>query len=103
MFPTVYNDFEEGEIASLLLNILSYLDYEVQEFRIPEDYTFTGHYIDGKSVLLCNTVKNAMDLQELIYGTTNVTEEQLKKYAEQNVYYDDNGNYIDYNNGIVNY
>ena len=103
VFPTVYNDFEEGEIASLLLNILSYLDYEVQEFRIPEDYTFTGHYIDGKSVLLCNTVKNAMDLQELIYGTTNVTEEQLKKYAEQNVYYDDNGNYIDYNNGIVNY
>ena len=103
VLPKVSTNIEEEEAAFLVLNILNYLDYEVQEFRVPEDYTFSGHWIDGKSVILCNTVKNAMDLQELIYGKTTVSEEDLKKFADKNVYYDDNGNYIDYNNNIVNF
>ena len=103
VLPNVTTNITKEEAASLVLNVLDYLSYEVQEFRVPEDMTFSGHWIDGKSVLLCNMVKNAQDLQQLIYGRTTVTDEQLKQYAEFNVYVDDNGNYIDYNNGIVNF
>ena len=103
VLPNVSTNISKEEAASLVLNIFNYLSYDVQEFRVPEDNTFTGHWIEGKSVILCNIVKNAQDLQQLIYGRTTVTEETLKKYAEFNKYYDDNGNYIDYNNGIVNF
>ncbi|SDB38247.1 transcriptional attenuator, LytR family [Ruminococcaceae bacterium FB2012] len=103
VLPNVSTNITKEEAASLVLNVFDYLSYDVQEFRVPEDYTFTGHWIDGKSVILCNIVKNAQDLQQLIYGKTTVTEETLKKYAEYNKYIDDNGNYVDYNNGIVNY
>ncbi|MBQ7187688.1 MAG: LCP family protein [Ruminococcus sp.] len=103
VLPNVSTNITKEEAASLVLNIFDYLSYDVQEFRVPEDNTFTGHWIDGKSVILCNIVKNAQDLQQLIYGRTTVTEETLKKYAEFNKYIDDNGNYVDYNNGIVNF
>ncbi len=103
VLPEVITNITKEEAASLVLNIFEYLNYDVQEFRIPEENTFTGHWINGNSVLLCNIVQNAMDLQQLIYGDTNITEDQLRAYADKNVYYDDNGNYIDYNNGIVNF
>lgn len=92
----VTTSITEGETFSLLLNALDYANYDIQQMRIPEDNTFSGHYIGGRSVLLCNTVKNAQDLQMLIYGKTNVDEEQLKKFEQQNKYIDDNGNWIDY-------
>lgn len=86
----------EGETFSLLLNALDYANYDIQEMRIPEEGTYSGHFIRGNSVLLCNTVKNAKDLQMLVYGKTNVDESQLKQYEQQNKYLDDNGNWIDY-------
>ncbi|MBR4555206.1 MAG: LCP family protein [Ruminococcus sp.] len=103
VLPQTFTDISEGEAASLVLNILDYVEYDVQQFRVPEEGTYSGHWIDRKSVILCNTVKNAQDLQTLIYGQTNITEEELKKFAQYNQYYDDNGNYVDYANGIVNY
>lgn len=103
ILPNVSTNITKEEAANLVLNVFDYLSYEVQEFRVPEDNTFTGHWIDGKSVILCNIVKNAQDLQQLIYGRTTVTEETLKKYAEYNKYVDDEGHYIDYNNGIVQF
>lgn len=92
----IYTDISEGEAASLLLNIFEYMNYDVQDFRIPEEGTYSGHWIKGRSVILCNTIKNATDLQMLVYGSTNIDEEKLKQYAEQNKYYDDNGKLIDY-------
>ena len=102
IFGDIYTDIEEGEAASLLLNIFDYTNYKVQEMRIPEEGTYSGHWIQGRSVILCNTVKNAQDLQMLIYGETNIDEEKLKEFAEQNKYYDDNGNLVDYfNTGVT--
>ncbi len=103
VLPNVSTNITKEEAASLVLNVFDYLSYDVQEFRIPEDNTFSGHWINGNSVLLCNIVKNAQDLQQLIYGRSTVTEDQLKQYAQYNIYTDDNGNYVDYNNGIVNF
>jgi len=104
ILPNIRTDIEEGEAASLLLNMLDYANYDVQEMRIPEEGTYSGHWIDGKSVILCNTLKNAMDLQQKIYGITNIDEEmmtKLKEFAQQNAYLDDDGNWVDYYNGGV--
>ena len=100
ILPNVYTDIPEGEAASLLLNVFDYVKYDVQNFRIPQEGTYSGNWIQGKSVIICNTVQNAKDLQQLIYGRSTVDEEKLREFAEQNRYYDDNGRLVDYfNNG----
>lgn len=99
ILPQTYTDIEKGEAASLLLNIFDYVSYDVQEMRIPAEGTYFGHWIDGKSVILCDTITNAKKLQELVYGETNIDEEKLRKYAEQNKYLDDDGNWIDWYDG----
>ena len=103
ILPQTYTDIEKGEAASLLLNVFDYVTYDVQEMRIPAEGTYFGHWIDGKSVILCDTITNAKQLQELVYGETNIDEEKLRKYAEQNKYLDDDGNWIDWydGNGVI--
>jgi len=96
VLPQVTTTITEGETFSLILDALDYANYDIQEMRIPEEGTYSGHFIKGNSVLLCNTVKNAQDLQMLIYGKTNVDEAQLREYEQQNKYIDDNGSLIDY-------
>lgn len=92
----ITTNITEGETFSLILDALDYAKYDIQEMRIPEEGTYSGHFIKGNSVLLCNTVKNAKDLQMLVYGKTNVDEEKLRQYEQQNKYRDDNGSLIDY-------
>lgn len=62
----------ESEIASLLLNSLSYMNYTQQQLQIPDTGTWSNATIRGAQVLSVNFVKNAKILQETIYGKTNI-------------------------------
>lgn len=62
----------ESEIASLLLNSLSYMNYTQQQLQIPDTGTWSNATIRGAQVLSVNFIKNAKILQETIYGKTNI-------------------------------
>ncbi|GEM_PF-812732 len=107
ILPETYTDLEEGETASLLLHAFEYMNYEIQQVQIPAEGTYSGHFIDHKSVLLADLRANARLLQETIYGSTNIEEQTTSTDPndpaavssnpyDHNGYYDDNGNWIDY-------
>lgn len=118
----VTTDIPDGEIASMLLNAFDYMNYSIQEIRIPVDGYFTADTINSLDVLSPNFEANAAILQNLIYGSAKTSEEAVKQYEEEssslavdangydqngnyvgfdtdynaNGYYDENGNYINY-------
>ena len=104
ILPDTYTDLEEGETASLLLHAFEYMGYEIQQVQIPAEETFSGHFVDHKSVLLADLRANARIVQQMIYGTTVIEEDSRDENDttpssnpyDHNGYYDDNGNWIDY-------
>ena len=107
IFPQVKLDITTGEFASLLLNSLDYLDYDVQELRIPADGLFTEDIIDGLSVLSPDFNANRELLISTIYGTgedssSGADESELSSDNGQdqtvNGDYNYNGDYNNYNN-----
>lgn len=110
ILPDTYTDLQEGETASLLLHAFEYMSYSIQPVQIPADGTWSGHYVDHKAVLLADLRENARILQQTIYGSTKIAEEQNTDDSldsndsdqtssnpyDHNGYYDDSGNWIDY-------
>lgn len=68
----VKTNLTEGEVASLLLNSLTYLNYTQQELQIPADGTWTNITVRGMDCLSPNFIKNTQLIQETIYGSTNI-------------------------------
>lgn len=68
----VKTNLTQGEVASLLMNCFTYMDYEQQQLQVPADGTWSGMRIRGMEVLSVNYVKNIKLIQETIYGETNV-------------------------------
>ncbi|NLZ46158.1 MAG: LCP family protein, partial [Clostridiales bacterium] len=72
VMPETETNLSEGELASLLLNSVSYMNYSQQQLQIPATGTWTNATIRGASVLSVNFVKNAKLLQETIYGKSKI-------------------------------
>lgn len=79
VLPQVKIDLTEGEVASLLLNCFDYMNYDIQQLRIPADGMFSEEIINGLSVLCPDFSANTREIIKTIYG-----QEALDSYNEQN-------------------
>ncbi len=68
----IKSNLDDGEIAYLLVEALGYMNYDIQQLRIPADNTFYDARIRGMDVLCPYFNQNIALLQETIYGSTNV-------------------------------
>ena len=75
IFPQIKTDVSEGEMASLLIEMLDYRNYKVQEFRVPMDDTYTNEVIDGMDVLNVDFYTNSEMLKKKVYGSIEIDEE----------------------------
>lgn len=86
VLPEVHTDLTDGEIANLLLNAFDYMDYDVQQLRIPADGYFTDEYIYGMQVLNPDYEANSAFMQYIIYGSCKNIEEAVEQYQSENTY-----------------
>ncbi len=109
VLPEVTTDLESGEIATLLLNAFDYMNYDIQELRIPADGTFTNEYINGMSVLSVDFDSNMQLLQQTVYGESAVDSsseyDDYGQYGNDTTagttggYYDQYGNWVNTEGG----
>ncbi len=69
IFPQIKTDVTSGEMAQLLIDMLDYRNYTIQELRVPADDTYTNQIIDGMDVLSVDFPTNAQMFKELVYGS----------------------------------
>lgn len=74
ILPQIKTDVSKTETAQLLVDMLDYRNYEIQEFRVPADGTFTDQVISGMDVLQVDFNANAQMFRELVYGSIEVDE-----------------------------
>ena len=82
VFPQVTTDVTMGELAGLLLEMLNYRNYKVQEMRVPADGTFTNEFIDGKAVLSVDFEQNVQLFREKAYGTVEFKEKEKSEHGK---------------------
>lgn len=102
VLPEVNTDLTDGEIANLLLNAFDYMDYDIQQLRIPADGYFTNEVIYGMDVLNPDFTANSAFIQSIVYGSCKNVDEAIAEYQKENATaydtnYNNNYNY-DYNN-----
>lgn len=83
VFPEVQTDISNGEIASLLLNAFDYMNYDIQELRIPADGYYTDEVIYNMQVLSPNYQANGAFMKYMIYGDCKNVEEATKQYESE--------------------
>ena len=83
VLPNVHTDLTDGEIASLLLDVFDYMDYDIQEVRIPADGYYSGQIVDNMDVLLFNYNANAAIIQKVVYGDCSTVEEAIAEYQNE--------------------
>lgn len=103
VLPEIKIDLTEGEIASLLLDCFDYMNYSIQELRIPADDMFSEQIINGLSVLCPDFTANTRTIIETVYG-----KEALEEYDSQNPqqsqdYNNYGGDYYGYDNNNYSY
>lgn len=72
ILPQLKTDITKKEALRLIADLLDYRNYELQEFRVPADGTFTEPTIDGMDVLSVDYETNAQMFRELVYGSVEV-------------------------------
>lgn len=75
ILPQIKTDVTKTEAAQLLVDMLDYRNYEIQEFRVPADGTFTDQIISGMDVLSVDFNANAEQFRQLVYGSIVLDEE----------------------------
>ena len=73
LLPQVTTNLTQGEIFSLILSVPSYAKYDLKQWRIPIDGSYTGVRIKGMSVLGIDFEKNIKEIQRKIYGVENAS------------------------------
>lgn len=68
VLPQVSTNLSQGEIFSILLHSLEYLDYELQNFRLPVDGSYWDLVISGMWVLGMDFETNRQAWLETVYG-----------------------------------
>lgn len=76
--PYINTNFKKNEIISLGKDSLKYLQYEISEFRLPENDNLEGADINGASVLVIKDMDKAkLNLAKFIY------EDSVKEYPSK--------------------
>lgn len=83
VFPEVQTDITDGEIASLLLSAFDYMNYDIQELRIPADGYYTDEVIYSMQVLSPNFQANGAFMKYMIYGDCKNVDEAIKQYESE--------------------
>lgn len=83
VFPEVQTDITDGEIASLLLSAFDYMNYDIQELRIPADGYYTDEVIYSMQVLSPNYQANGAFMKYMIYGDCKNVDEAMKQYEKE--------------------
>ena len=66
--PYINTNFKKNEIITLGKNSIKYLQYELSEFRLPENNNMEGKNINGASVIAIKDINKArLDLAKFIY------------------------------------
>ncbi|MDE6150169.1 MAG: LCP family protein [Ruminococcus sp.] len=105
IFPDVKLDIKESEMAALLLNCFDYMNYDIQELRIPADDMFSEQIINGLSVLCPDFTANTRKIIETVYGKEALDEydkqnpQAVETYNDYNAYGGDNYYGYNYNYG----
>lgn len=79
VLPEIKLDITESEMAGMLLNCFDYMNYDIQQLRIPADDMFSEEIINGLSVLCPDFTANTRKIIETVYG-----KEALEEYDKQN-------------------
>lgn len=85
----------DGEIAYLLYNSSTLLDYEIKQLRIPADGMYTNETIRGQAVLVVDFMDSIKLFQETVYGYTTVSEMETESDEDDGYSYDDTDDYSD--------
>ncbi|MBQ8966584.1 LCP family protein [Ruminococcus sp.] len=86
VLPEVETDLEEGEIADMLLNAFDYMNYDIQQMRVPADGYYTMDVIWSQSCLSLRTWQfqaNAAFLRYIIYGDCKNVDEAIEQYQQE--------------------
>ncbi|MCR5542006.1 MAG: LCP family protein [Ruminococcus sp.] len=86
VLPEVETDLEDGEIAEMLLNAFDYMNYDIQQLRLPVDDYFTMDFINSQSCLSLTTWQfqaNAAMLRYMVYGDCKTVEEAREQYQKE--------------------
>lgn len=75
VLPQLKTDITKKETLRLIADLLDYRNYELQEFRVPADGTFTEPTIDGMDVLSVDYETNAQMFREMVYGSVETDAE----------------------------
>lgn len=70
ILPEITTDLTQDELRGLVLNSLTYKNYEMVQNRLPIDGSYTGKKIDGMAVLVVDFDKNIESLKSVIFGTS---------------------------------
>ncbi len=66
--PMITTNLKKSEISTLVSNSLTYLNYNIEEYRIPENNNYSDKTINGSMVLVINDInKCRLDLAKFIY------------------------------------
>ena len=107
VFPEVNTDITSGEIASLLLNAFDYMEYDVQQLRIPVDNYYSFDFINSMEVLSPDFQANAAIMKYVIYGEQTNAEDAAAQYQQEiydGTFWEKNGlEYGGYNTYDPNY
>ena len=102
IFPQVKLDITKSEFASMLLNCLDYMSYDIQQLRIPADGMFREDVVSkggyNLSVLSPDFKANSDLLINTIYGDPTDSADSTDSNEESSSQISDNNNYNNYNN-----
>ena len=74
--PMITTNFKTSEITRLVTNSGTYLNYSVEEFRLPTDDNVVDETHDQKMVLeIKNLEKAKKDIKKFIYGSEYQTQQ----------------------------
>ena len=97
VLPEVETDIEDDEVADLLLNAFDYMDYSIQQLRIPADGYYTDAIIFSQSCLSLGPMDfqaNTAIMNYVIYGDCKTSEEAAQQYESEladGTFYEKNG------------
>ena len=66
LLPKIKTNLTEGEIVSLMLKVMTYLQYDLDSFRLPVDGSYRSMRVNGMAVLGIDLKKNQDALREYI-------------------------------------
>lgn len=71
ILPQVTTNLTKGEIFSLILSLPSYANYDLQQWRIPVDGSYSNMRMAGMAVLDVDFQRNIEEIERRIYGEIN--------------------------------